>query len=155
MLLPQQIQAILYHLMMGWVYGCTFSFLCSFTAYMRFQLGKGLLEILYHVFFIVLSFYGLYQINGGATNYYLIIFFLVGIIVYYQWYCPVFIGVFAWFRHLFRPFRTKFVLVKKKILGIIKVSQKRLMKRRAHGRRKEKSDSLEEKEAISSSEKVL
>lgn len=156
MLLPQQIQAILYHLMMGWFYGCTFSFLCSLTAYIRFTIGKGCLEIIFHVGFVLLAFYGLYLINGGVTNYYLIVFFLLGVIVYYKWYCPVFIEVFAWFRHLFRPLHRKVALVKKKILGIIKVSQKKWKKkRRTHGRRKEKSDSLEEKEAISSSEEIL
>jgi len=80
MLLPQQIQAILYHLMMGWFYGCTFSFLCSLTVYLHFKLLKGTAEILFHISFILLAFYGLYQINGGVTKFHLVKLKLIGII---------------------------------------------------------------------------
>jgi len=154
MLLPQQLQAILYHFVMGWVYGCTFSFLCSLTVYLHFALMKGIAEILYHAVFTLLAYYGLYQINGGVTNLYLILFFLLGIVIYYRWYLPVFNGFFAWFRSLFRPLRKKIPLAKKKILGIIKARRKkrrikRQKRRAAHEKHKAKGEE-NEKKAISS-----
>ena len=75
MLLPTQIQAILYHFLMGWVYAFGFSFLISFVKYLRFPILKGIVEILYHILFTSLMFIGLYKINGGITNIYLICFF--------------------------------------------------------------------------------
>lgn len=156
MLLPQQIQAILYHFMMGWIYGCTFSFLCSLLTSIRFSFIKGIFEVGYHIGFTLLAFYGLYHINGGVTNLYLIVFFLLGVCVYYKWYLPVLIGFFLHFRHLFRPIRAKLFLVKRKILGIIKLSLKRRKRRKAHGRGKRKKQNREEeKETISSSEEIL
>lgn len=152
MLLPQQVQAILYHLMMGWIYGCTFSFLCSLIAYMRFAIGKGCAEILFHIGFTLLAYYGLYQINGGVTNYYLIAFFIVGIMIYYKWYLPIFQSFFAWFIHLFRPLRKKVSLAKTKIVGIIKVHRKRREQRRAeHGKSKKK----QRKEKVSADTEIL
>lgn len=142
MLLAQQIQAILYHVMMGWVYGCTFSFLCSLTAYLRFSFMKGLLEVIYHIGFTILMFYGLYKINGGVTNLYLIILFILGVFVYYRFYLPVFNEFFIWFRHLFRPFQRFRALVKSKILVIIKKKKAAIRKRRKarEQRRKEKDE---------------
>ncbi len=154
MLLPQQIQAILYHLMMGWFYGCTFSFLCSLTVYLHFKLLKGTAEILFHIGFILLAFYGLYQINGGVTNIYLTIFFLLGVFIYYKWYLSVFTHFFAWFIRLFRPLKRKFHLVKLKLIGIIKVRRKKRAKRRAE-HEKRKKEKRKQKEAISSDEKIL
>lgn len=140
MLLPQQIQAILYHIMMGWIYGCTFSFLCSLTVYLRFSFIKGVLEIIYHLCFTILLFYGLYCINGGVTNLYLCCIFILGVIVYYRWYLPVFMDMFAWFRHLFAPLRKFHALVKSKILVIIKKKREQLRKqRRAHEKRRQEN----------------
>ena len=154
MLLPQQIQAILYHLMMGWCYGCTFSFLCSLTVYLRFKLIKGIAEILFHIAFILLAFHGLYGINGGITNIYLTIIFLFGVLIYYKWYLPVFTGFFRWFIRLFRPVKRKLHLAKMKLIGIIIIRRKKRAKRRAeHEKRKKKK--RKQKEAIQSDEEVL
>ena len=84
MLLAQQVQAILYHFLMGWIYGCTFSFLCSLTVSIRLPLLKSCLEIIYHICFTLFVYYGLYQINGGITNLYLIVVFLFAVMIYYR-----------------------------------------------------------------------
>lgn len=143
MLLPQQIQAILYHLMIGWLYGCTFSFLCSLSIYIRFRLLKGFVEILYHIVFILISFYGLYHINGGVTNLYLIAFFLLGIFLYYTLYLPVFMEGFTWFKRLFKPVkrfflnsRHNFIKFMKKKRNLMKI--KRLKKKQKQKEKKEK-----------------
>ena len=49
MLLPVQIQSILYHFLMGWVYGLGFSFLLNFVKYMHVSFLRGTMEILFHV----------------------------------------------------------------------------------------------------------
>lgn len=154
MLLPQQIQAILYHLIMGWFYGCTFSFLCSLTVYLRFKLLKGIVEILFHIGFVLLAFYGLYGINGGITNVYLTIIFLLGVLIYYKWYLIVFTQFFSWFIRLFRPLKRKLHLAKLKFIGIINIRRKKRAKRRAeHEKRKKKK--RKQKEAVQSDEEIL
>lgn len=159
MLLGEQVQAILYHFLMGWMYGCTFSFLCSLTVHLRVSLIKGCLEILYHICFTLLTFYGLYQINGGITDMYLILFFLLGVFIYYKWYLPVFLAPFTWFWGLLRPIWKKITLAKKKILGIIKVCRKnrqvkRKQRRAAHGERKKKRGKQAKEKAISPDEEI-
>lgn len=136
MLLPVQIQSILYHFMMGWMYGLGFSFLVTFIKYLRFPLIKGFLEILYHVLFTFLMFYGLYNINGGITNLYLVVIFMIGVLIYYAFYLHVFMGLFSSIKKILRPFLKKLRVVKQKILAIIRVPKKKMQRRRANVRKR-------------------
>ena len=124
MLLPVQIQSILYHFLMGWVYGLGFSFLLNFVKYMHVSFLRGTMEILFHVLFTSLLYYGLYGINGGITNIYLLGFFLLGVMVYYTWYLAVFQQFFFALVKTLRPLRKKLKLVKSKILAIIRLPKK-------------------------------
>lgn len=160
MLLAQQVQAILYHFLMGWIYGCTFSFLCSLTVSIRLPLLKSCLEIIYHICFTLLVYYGLYQINGGITNLYLIVVFLFAVMIYYRFYLSVMQTPFLWFRRLLQPLWKKLTLAKKKILGIINIrrkkrKQKRNQRRAAHGERKKKRRKQKETKAMSPNEEIL
>ncbi len=147
MLLPQQVQSILYHVIMGWMYGCAFLFLSSFTMYIRHKLWKGFFEIIYHILFTLLMFRGLYKINGGITNIYLITFFIIGFILFYRFYLPIFISFFHHFKCLLKPIVKKGALAKSKILGIIKIPLRMVRRRRANGsKRKKKSKKKRKKE---------
>lgn len=152
MLLPQQLQAILYHFIMGWVYGCTFSFLCSFTAYIAYRFLRGTIEVLFHILFTTLCFWGLYNINGGISNIYLLAFFLAGVFIYYTWYLSIFLQLFQGIRNLLRPIVHKLVLVKSKILGIIRVTRKRLTRSIQHGKKHNKHKRKAEKTDTSDEE---
>lgn len=132
MLLAVQIQAILYHFIMGWVYALGFSCLITFMKSFRTAFFKGCMEIVYHVLFTSLIFYGLYCINGGVTNLYLIVIFLSGVIIYYAFYLSVFLDFFVSFKKFLRPFRKNIRVVKKKILAIIKVPKTMLRRRKAN-----------------------
>lgn len=139
MLLPQQIQAILYHLMIGWLYGYSFSFLCSLSIYIRFRFMKGFVEILYHIVFILISFYGLYHINGGVTNLYLIAFFLLGVFIYYTLYLPVFMEGFTWFKRMFKPVKQFYLNTRHKFIKVLK-KRRNLMKMKHLKKKQKKSE---------------
>ena len=132
MLLPTQIQAILYHFLMGWVYAFGFSFLISFVKYLRFPIFKGIVEILYHILFTSLMFIGLYKINGGITNIYLICFFILGAFIYFTWYLSVFLQLFTAIRRLLHPFKVKLLVAKSKIIAIIRLPGKIRKRRKAN-----------------------
>lgn len=136
MLLPTQIQAILYHFLMGWVYAFGFSFLISFVKYLRFPIFKGIVEILYHILFTSLMFIGLYKINGGITNIYLICFFILGAFIYFTWYLSVFLQLFTAIRRLLHPFKVKLLVAKSKIIAIIRLPGKIRKRRKANAKRK-------------------
>ena len=153
MLLPQQVQAILYHLLMGWFYGCTFSFLCSFTSYFKGKLTITVLELLFHMAFTCFAYWGLFSINGGVTNLYLVLIFMSGVFIYYRWYSALFFHLYTRFFLLFRPIYKKIILVKLKILGIIKVSHTTLARRRKRG--KHKDGGKEKEETKKPVEKIL
>ncbi|WP_181987596.1 spore cortex biosynthesis protein YabQ [[Clostridium] innocuum] len=139
MLLPTQIQAILYHFLMGWVYAFGFSFLISFVKYLRFPILKGIVEILYHILFTSLMFIGLYKINGGITNIYLICFFILGAFIYFTWYLSVFLQLFTAIRRLLHPFKVKLLVAKSKIIAIIRLPGKIRKRRKANAKRKKSS----------------
>lgn len=138
MLLPTQIQAILYHFLMGWVYAFGFSFLISFVKYLRFPIFKGIVEILYHILFTSLMFIGLYKINGGITNIYLICFFILGAFIYFTWYLSVFLQLFTAIRRLLHPFKVKLLVAKSKIIAIIRLPGKIRKRRKANAKRKKR-----------------
>ena len=91
----------------------------------RLPLLKSCLEIIYHICFTLFVYYGLYQINGGITNLYLIVVFLFAVMIYYRFYLSVMQTPFLWFRRLLQPLWKKLTLAKKKILGIINIRRKK------------------------------
>lgn len=145
MLLPIQIQAILYHLLMGWVYGLGFSFILTLNRHFRIRFFKGIMEILYHILFTLLMYYGLFCINGGITNIYLIAFFLLGMILYYRYYLAVFLSFFQKIIAIFRWIRKKFKVVKYKILGIIKVLIRRVNRRKGYDKKRKRTKAKHKK----------
>lgn len=142
MLLPVQIQSILYHILTGWIYALGASFIISFIKFIHFPFIKGVLEIVYHLCFTTLMFYGLYHINGGITNIYLIGFFLLGVIIYYSCYLRVFLELFSNIRRFLHPWKIKISIVKSKIVDIIKLPSKirRRRKKRGKSKRKQKKE---------------
>lgn len=150
MLLPQQIQAILYHIVMGWVYGCLLFMLSSFMMYIKSSFLKGIIEIIFHIIFVICMFYGLYQINGGITNLYLVTLFLLGVYIFYRLYINVFIQFIAFLKRLIKPFVKKIYLVKYKILGIMKMYKKAFRRRRANGKKRKSKKRRSKKEEIES-----
>lgn len=121
MLLPVQIQSILYYFLMGWVYALSYRCMLYFIKYMKRKFWKSLIEIIYHIVFTLCLFYGSYCINGGISNIYLIGMFFIGIVIYYSLYDDIFLNVFYYIKKLCYPFYKEFKLVKKKILVIIRL----------------------------------
>lgn len=156
MLLPTQIQAILYHFMIGWLYALGFSFLVTFLKYIRFPFIRGLMEIVYHILFTSLMFYGLYHINGGMTNIYLILIFLVGVCIYYAFYLAVFLNFFYRIKRFLQPIRRKIRVVKSKIIAIIRVPRNKMRRRRANAKEKRRArDERKKQKKKTSDEDIL
>lgn len=153
MLLPVQIQAILYHFLMGWIYACGLSFFISFVKHLHFSFMKGFYEICYHLIFTSLMFYGLFKLNKGVSNVYLLGFFILGVIVYISFYQLLFMQFFSGLKNVLRPVKNKLTLAKKRILGIIKLPL-RIVKRRylyAKKRRKNRKNNHQSKKEKASS----
>lgn len=148
MLLATQIQSILYHFLAGWIFAFGFSMLTSFKKAFHFTFLKIAMEFLYPILFAAGMFYGLYQINGGITNLYLLLTFMIGVIIYYRFYLLVFLQFFTGLKRLLRPLRKKVMLVKSKILGIIKIPIRAYKRRRKNARKKRN----QEKEKASTSD---
>lgn len=60
MLLSVQIQAILFQLLAGWLYGLFFSLIQVLTQYRQRRVSTTLVEVLFHAGFIQLSYSLLY-----------------------------------------------------------------------------------------------
>ena len=145
MLLATQVQSILYHFLMGWAFAFGFSMLVSFKKAFRFGFLKATLEFLYPIIFTMLLFYGLFHINGGVTDAYLILFFIFGIIIYYRFYLSVFLQFFNGIKRFLKPLQHKILLVNSKIVGIIKVPVQLLKRRRRNVRSKRNKKKKKEK----------
>lgn len=149
MLLPQQIQSILFHLLMGWVYVFGFSFTTYFIKYVRFSFIKGLIEIMYHLLFTSLMFFCLYHINGGITNIYLIGFFCTGMLIYYFLYLNTFYQIFYRWEQLIRPIYKSLLILRKKFVQLLKlpnVLRKKNKAKRKKRREKHKQNKIKKKE---------
>lgn len=156
MLLPVQIQSILYHFMMGWMYALLFSFLVTFIKYIGYKVIKALIEILFHLLYTSLMFYGLYHINGGVTNAYLIAIFVVGILIYQAFYFSVFLESFISIKRILRPIRKNIKVVKNKILAIMEVPKKMKKRRKANvNKRKRAKKERKSKKKKASNQDIL
>lgn len=150
MLLPQQIQSILFHLLMGWVYVFGFSFITNFIKYVRFSFIKGLIEIMYHLIFTSLMFFCLYHINGGITNIYLIGFFCTGMLLYYFLYLNTFYQIFYRWEQSLRPIYKKLLFLRDKLVQLVRlpfiIRKKRKVKRKK--RKEQKKQEKNKKKEI-------
>ncbi|MEG3039824.1 MAG: spore cortex biosynthesis protein YabQ [Erysipelotrichaceae bacterium] len=122
MILANQIQAILYHLMMGICYGLSYSFFMYITLAYHRKLGKAILEIIFHCLYTILMFYGLYQINGGITNGYLIIIFIIGVWIFYQFYFSMMQRCYRIISRLLYPITHSLKQLKKRFFAYLKKS---------------------------------
>lgn len=104
MLLTVQIQAILYAFLAGVCYGITFSLKQYITRFLLTSMHTKIVDILYHIIFTLLLYYGLYLINGGESNLYLLLFFIMGIYLYYRIYYPFFCIFFYHLAKFTQPF---------------------------------------------------
>lgn len=150
MLLPQQIQGILYFLLTGWGYGFFYSFITVFVKGNRFSFFKGCIVVIYHSLFTSFLFFGLFFINGGVFSLYFPIFFLAGLLLYYILYMPFFFKVAYGYRYKMVTILKKVSLVKSRIVAIIKVRKKaRRRKKDVRKQRKRRKKKKEEKTSYS------
>lgn len=138
MLLPTQIQAILYCFLMGWLYAFLLSFMVQMSSVFAHAWSKGIMEILYHVTYALWFYYCLFFVNGAQMNPYLILLFIIGAFIYYLFYFSTFLELFFWLKRKLRPLHLHLLLVKKKILAIIKKPGRLLARRRANVKKNQK-----------------
>lgn len=140
-LLPTQLQSLVYMLFMGWGYGLAYSFINRLFYALRHKKIIYLVEIIFHAWFISILFLGLFRIHYGIMNLYLWLAFFLGLYLYLRCYSLLFLQVFEGFmkilRFLLKPLRIAYL----KIFAIIRNSKKkRRMKKDAkkRGRQKKK-----------------
>ena len=133
MLLATQVQALLYHFLIGWCYGLTYSFIAYFSESLKKTFIKFIVEAIFHICFVIIAFYGLYKINGSITNVYFITCFFIGIYLYFKFYYATFLIFYQYVNQRLKPLK----LAKNKINGIIKTTGSHFIRRnKSHGKEK-------------------
>lgn len=89
-LLPQQFQALVYHLISGWVFALLWSGMNRLTWHFRKSWLRWIIETIFYFCFVTAMYFGLVTINGGLTQLYLIVLFCVGVWIYLQFYAMTF-----------------------------------------------------------------
>lgn len=69
MLLSVQIQAILFQLLAGWLYGLFFSLIQVLTQYRQRRVSTTLVEVLFHAGFTAVLFFALLQLDFDNLPY--------------------------------------------------------------------------------------
>ena len=133
MLLAIQIQSMLYAFLMGIVYGITFSLKQYISMYSKNEIRKACVDILFHMLFVCVLYYGLYTLNKGISNIYLGLLFLLGIYFYYVFYYEVFLTFYTWTCHKIYPYYKKTYLLILRKYSIICSGK---VKERRHGKKK-------------------
>lgn len=126
MLLSVQVQSILYHIFMGILYGVSYSFLQYINFHLHINLIKIIFEIIFHSIFTCIMFYGLYQINGGITNLYLIIIFMIGIYIFYKYYFEMMQSCYRIVSNIFHPIFKRIRCIKKQVKTIFLIPIKKV-----------------------------
>lgn len=144
-LLPAQLQALTYMVFAGWLYGVLYSLLNRLTYCIRGKLIKYGIEVVIQVGLIITLYLGLYKINHGFINLYLLLMFILGLYLYLRFYSILFLTFFEKLLRLIKLFIRPFLIVLSKISVIIRRQYKRLRrklkwkkKRKKHIRKKEK-----------------
>lgn len=135
MILSTQIQAMLFAFLMGIGYGVSFSFKQYIVMYSVSKKTKAIIDVVFHLVFVLLAYYGLYKINGGVSNIYLFLIFFLAIYLYYTLYYEGFLCFFNWLKKIGKPIYKKVYLLTISIYSIMCVNKER---KKRHGRKKKK-----------------
>lgn len=138
MLLSTQIQTMLYAFMMGLAYGILFSMKQYFCMYLNSSFRKNQIDILFHLIFVCIAYYGLFKINGGVNNLYIILLFFIAVYLYYILYYRLFLSFFKGIKKIGKPIYYKIYLLSYKFYCIIKKDRRR----KKHGFKKKKKEKL-------------
>lgn len=134
MLLSTQIQAMLYAFLAGITYGVLFSMKQYFCMYLLTPLKKAVLDVVFHIIFVSLLFYGLFKINYGESNVYLLILFLIGIYLYYLLYFDLFTSFFRFLKKIFKPLYYSVYLLYNRFYSIMMKERRK----KKHGKKRKK-----------------
>lgn len=119
MLLRIQLEVILYAFIMGIAYGVSFSLKQYICLYISNTKTKSGIDFIYHILFVCIGYYGLYKINGGISNMYLLVIFLLAIYLYYLVYYPTLLPCFMWLKKISKPIYYGIYLLGGKLYSIM------------------------------------
>lgn len=141
-LLPTQLQSLMYMVFMGWGYGVVYSFYNRFFYLVRKRFVIYVLEIVFHIAYMLLLYMGLFRINYGVLNLYLWLGFFLGLYVYLRWYTQIFLSLFESFMKVLTFVLKPLLIANSKIFAIIKRirNKRRRMKVVRKQRRKENKE---------------
>lgn len=118
MALSLQIYSLAYHFIAGMLFAFCFSFLSLFLIRMK-NIARILFLNIFCLSFTLCFFYGLYHLNNGITHGYAILFFLLGLLLYYQGIYGYCLPAFLFLMKTLSPFVRKGRVAKKKMYAII------------------------------------
>ena len=120
-LLPQQFQLLFYHLIAGWLTGFSYQFEHAIKIQFKTKMIRNLIDFIWVTCCTLLFYWGLFLLNGGSTQFYCVVFFCIGFMIYMQFY-------FNSLMFLSRPVSKIFIrfsLVFSRFFCIIKMRKKR------------------------------
>ena len=85
-LLPQQFQLLFYHLIAGWLTGFSYQFEHAIKIQAKTRFIRHLIDFVWVTCCTLVFYWGLFLLNGGSTQFYCVIFFCIGFMVYMQFY---------------------------------------------------------------------
>jgi len=106
-----QIQLMVMSILFGFIFMIIYSFFNELFYKNRFRI---IIELPLFVFGTLLYFFFLYKINGGFLNIYLILFILIGILIYTLFYIKLFLFKYTIIHKKIILFFNKHAIIKKK-----------------------------------------
>lgn len=141
--LPQQIQAVVVHLMAGWLFGFLSQFHNSFWILLKGKKRKFLIDLFAMGCFVCGLFAVMFQINGGRTHPYLLTILLIGLLIYKFVYNPIFASMFHFVEQSVKFIFIRFSLAFSPLSSIIKLLRKKAKGGKKHGKSAGKSNRSE------------
>lgn len=137
-ILPTQLQSLIFMVFMGWVYGLAYSLFNRLFYIFRNKIIIYVLEILFHATFMGGLFAGLFTLQYGVMNLYLWLAFFFGLYLYLRLYSLFFLKLFESLMKFLQLFIRPLKIAYSKLFAIIRKGRiKRRKKKDAKKRKRE------------------
>lgn len=104
MTLYEQMIVLIYHLIVGQLFGLFYSFLSLCTLTCK-SFSKTMIYLIYTIISTLIYYYFLFYLNGGQMNAYLFIIGSFSFYIYYSFFYEQLLPIFIYIKNLMKPIK--------------------------------------------------
>ena len=107
-LLPEQFKLLFYHFIAGWCTGFSYQFEHIIKMQFKTKYIHHFIDFIWVTVCMLVFYAGLFQLNGGQTQFYCVVFFCIGFMIYLKFYFSALSFLFGPLQKIFTGFSLVF-----------------------------------------------